>query len=90
MGTEVVASMSWGRGLIHAVGTQTGHMSRDCPRGVLICFHYNQTGHKRPITKILRRGNCGACNSHLQDHEWAPEKGGDTYGEVQGIPVDYR
>ncbi|KAL7606841.1 hypothetical protein Lser_V15G20546 [Lactuca serriola] len=26
---------------------QPSHMSRDCPRGALICFHCNQTGHTK-------------------------------------------
>ena len=31
-------------------------MSRDCPKKGLICFHYNQTGHKNAECLRLRGG----------------------------------
>lgn len=49
---------------------QQGHVSKDCPKKGLICFHCNQTGHKRPTVRGSRKGRSsgGVCTCYIEDH----------------------
>ena len=53
---------------------QQGHLSRDCPKNGLLCFHYNQTGHKRPTFRGYREGRSSgsAYTHHPEDQRWPP------------------
>ena len=37
-----------------------GHMDKDCPKGFAVCFHYNQTGHRKAECPLLRGSVQGA------------------------------
>ena len=53
------------------------HFSRDCPCGsVLMCFHYNQVGHKEGQLSVVEGWNSVCtCSSYFEDYQRTREYG---------------